>query len=696
AYTLGITHPPGHPIYCLLGRLFTFLPFGPVAYRVNLMSAFFASLTIVLIYLIILKIQDQGSRIQDHQTSFLCHVPAIVAALSLAFSKSFWSYALVTEIYTLKAFFLALLIFILLKWKESFDQRPATSDQRPATCTRYLYLFALIYGLSFSNHITMVLFLPAFLYFVLITDWRAVFNPKNVILVILLFTFGLSLYLYLPIRSLQNPPLDWGDPETFRTFIQHVSGGQYHYRLFDLPLNKILQQIKRYSLIIFQEFTWLPIAIGIFGLFSLIRRRSFLLFTGLLFLIEAAFNLSNFKFELPSHFYIPSFLIFSLWIGYGIGSLFHLLTFCPRVQRAGFYSLAFLLLLVPLAPLVANYKEANQSQDYQTYDLGRNILDSLKKDAILIGGDSFTYWYLQYVENQRRDVITISRGHIPHFYPWYLRQLKTRYPDLIVAPEEGEVVTGMRIRDREFTYPITEELWEADEARAQEKEIKWRSGPFRETTMAAITKYLIDRNVERHPIYLGFSDGIKFILPQDCYPVSNGLLYQIKRGMPRLVAEKPRISYKIEAKFSNELVFLGYDIDKEAIAQGDSYSITYYWKILKGFEAPPKVILLFTDQEGNFVIDQEGTFIIKGGKPKPKFYHAHLLGYNLPHHYQAGEVIREKYRGMVPSNIPPGRYYLNLTLMRGEKILITSTPLSREDPFLSLGEIEILPRGKKR
>ncbi len=60
-YTLGIAHPPGYPLYCLLGKLFTFLPFGSIAFRVNLMSAFFASLTIVLVYLVVLKIQVNGS-----------------------------------------------------------------------------------------------------------------------------------------------------------------------------------------------------------------------------------------------------------------------------------------------------------------------------------------------------------------------------------------------------------------------------------------------------------------------------------------------------------------------------------------------------------------------------------------------------------------------------------------------------------
>ncbi len=704
AYILGITHPTGHPLYCLLGRLFTFLPFGSVAYRTNLMSALFASLTVVLVYLIVLKIQINGptgghhdkcrgqangptgrqaggptGRLADWQTGrpFIKHIPPIIASLVFAFSKSFWKYAVRSEIYILKAFFLALLILILLKWREACSLRPVAGS-------RYLYLFALIYGLSFSNHITMALFFPTFLYFVLITDWRTVFNPKNVILVILLFTLGLSLYLYLPFRSLHNPPLDWGDPETLKTFLHHVSGAQYHFRLFDLPFNKIPAQIKRYGLIIFKEFTWLPLALGIFGLFSLIRRKKLLIFTGLLFLIEAAFNLSNFEIELPPHLYISSFLIFSLWIGWGMERIIISLTTVPLVRRAALYFILSLLLLIPLVPAVVNYQEADQSQDYWTYDLGKNILESLEKDAILIGGDAFTYWYLQYGENQRQDVITICQGHTSHSYPWYLRQLKSRYPELVIAPEGLE--TGMRIKDREFIYPVTEEILKMNEAQAKEEKVEGQRGPFTKTTTLAITRYMIAANLDHRPVYLGFAEDIELIIPEGCYPVSNGLLYQVKRGVPRLVVERPRISHRVEANFSNELLFLGYDIDKETIAQGDTYSLTYYWKILKRLEKPPKIITLFTDEEGRFDIEEE----------ELKFYEAHFLGYNLPPDYRIGEVIREKYCGMVPSDIPPRRYYLALTVMKGKEVLTTSTPLSKTDPFLSLGEIEVLPRGKRQ
>ena len=68
-YMLGIAHPPGYPLYTLLGWLFTRLPLGDVAYRVNLMSAVFGALTVALVYLIGLELVVGSSEPQKgHKT----------------------------------------------------------------------------------------------------------------------------------------------------------------------------------------------------------------------------------------------------------------------------------------------------------------------------------------------------------------------------------------------------------------------------------------------------------------------------------------------------------------------------------------------------------------------------------------------------------------------------------------------------
>ncbi len=127
-YRLGIAHPTGYPLYTILGRLFTFLPLGDVAYRVNLMSALFGAATVSLVYLLILQIaapQKIGAwrtanRVPVNEDSSFAHSPladlpsawpihagAAIGALLLAVGLVFWQQATIAEVYTLNAFFIS-------------------------------------------------------------------------------------------------------------------------------------------------------------------------------------------------------------------------------------------------------------------------------------------------------------------------------------------------------------------------------------------------------------------------------------------------------------------------------------------------------------------------------------------------------------------------------------------------------------
>ena len=180
SYTLGVAHPTGYPLYILLGKLFSLLPFGNVAYRVNLISPLFASLTVVCLYLCLVHLTRHRA-------------VSLVAALAFAFSRTFWSQAVIAEVYTLNAFFVALLFYLLLKRiSESADQR--------------INEIAFVYGLSLTNHITMALLAPTIAIYALLAGvWaglrRTVRNQVFGTLVAAgLFLLGLSVYLYIPLR----------------------------------------------------------------------------------------------------------------------------------------------------------------------------------------------------------------------------------------------------------------------------------------------------------------------------------------------------------------------------------------------------------------------------------------------------------------------------------------------------------------
>jgi hypothetical protein len=100
AYKLGFVHPPGYPLYLTIGHLFTYIPIGDVGFRMNLMSAVFASLSIFLFFRLL------------YQQSI--HILASIIFTSLfAISPAFWSQAIRAEVYTLHIF---LMIGCLYAW----------------------------------------------------------------------------------------------------------------------------------------------------------------------------------------------------------------------------------------------------------------------------------------------------------------------------------------------------------------------------------------------------------------------------------------------------------------------------------------------------------------------------------------------------------------------------------------------------
>ncbi|HNT88936.1 MAG TPA: DUF2723 domain-containing protein [Candidatus Hydrogenedentes bacterium] len=186
AYALGVPHPPGYPLWCLAAHVFTWLPWGSVAWRVNLSSAFFSAATVFFVALLIVHLTRN-------------RFAALAGALALAFSKTFWAHAVVAEVYALNALLIALCTLLIWRW------RGHRRDSR-------LYAFALVYGLGLANHNTMVLLGPVFAAYILWADgldparWRA--YARAALLVLL----GLCVYLYLPLASRANPPMDWGNP----------------------------------------------------------------------------------------------------------------------------------------------------------------------------------------------------------------------------------------------------------------------------------------------------------------------------------------------------------------------------------------------------------------------------------------------------------------------------------------------------
>src|SRR3989344_5451860 len=197
ARTLGIAHPPGYPLYTMIAHLFTYLPFGNLAFRVNLFSAVTSSLTIVVVYFICLKLTKN-------------RLASISASLFLAFSYLFWLYSLVAEVFSLNNLFVALIILIAIY----IMGNPKN--------IKLFYLLSFVFGLALTNHHTILLLIPALLFLILTTNPKLFLQPKFLLLALFFFLLGLAPYIYLPIRDNQNPTIALGAADNIGRFFHHV------------------------------------------------------------------------------------------------------------------------------------------------------------------------------------------------------------------------------------------------------------------------------------------------------------------------------------------------------------------------------------------------------------------------------------------------------------------------------------------
>jgi len=395
AHKLGVVHSPGYPLYLFIGKLFTLLPLKEIGYRTNIMSAFFSSLTIILLFMLINKLI---------KSKFIAFLTSII----FAFTPILWSLSEITEVYTFNLFLITLTVFLLLIWREKEKNS-------------YLYLSFLIFGLSLGTHFSNILFLPAIMYFILATNKNLLFDIKKIFYSACFFCLGISQFLWVLIRSRTSPPLGTTYIPTtltnfyyFITLKQFGSGGGFLHTDFSFLLNNL----KNYLLYLEFNFTIILVIIGLIGICALFKKnKKFFLFLLFIFLINV-FTHSQIKRNWEFfNLYLPSFLIFSICIGYGIKESFIYLS--NNLNKNSFkliIALFFIFLIIrPLIVLKSdNYFQEIPATDVFSIDqsdnyFGVNLAEQLKnldKNALVFSGwHYFTIlYYYQQVYGIRPDL----------------------------------------------------------------------------------------------------------------------------------------------------------------------------------------------------------------------------------------------------------------------------------------------------
>ncbi|MFH0814085.1 MAG: DUF2723 domain-containing protein, partial [Pseudomonadota bacterium] len=303
AYQLGIAHPAGSPFYALIAKIFTFLPFGNIAFKVNLVSAFFGALLIALTFLLTIECLE---RLLPSPPKGLLFLSGAVAASFYAVSQSLWENATVAEVYTLQNCFVVLIALFLLK------------GLRQPYNKSFLYLTAFLFGLSTGAHIIMILYIPALLLFLWLF-YRKALSLSQMGIMVALVILGASIYLYLPLRSSVDPYYDWGNPENAKNFITHVTDRKDAKRHFSFSPEGFTQKLKKYGQYYCEDFHYLGIILGLIGAGVCLQNNPRLLLgLGAFFFSQWFFFIRYWPWASA---FIPTFLLFTVGIAAGILSI---------------------------------------------------------------------------------------------------------------------------------------------------------------------------------------------------------------------------------------------------------------------------------------------------------------------------------------------------------------------------------------
>ena len=256
-YVLGLAHMPGYPLYTWLGKFFTWLPFGDIAHRVNLMSAALGAMGIGGLYLIITSLLHHRAA-----SPILRRAGASLAALLFAFSPSFWSQAVIAEVYAPNIALIALTILVLLHWERTRRDRD-------------FFLFALVFGLSLGTHISNHGFAPAFALFVLLTDRTVLKRPTWWIAGIAGFSLGAAQFVWLPLKAntLNDRIMLEHAPTTLKGIYNYTLGA-FPQLKFAFPLSALPDRVVVYLYLLTQQFGLLSLLLGVLGMMTLLLRRS--------------------------------------------------------------------------------------------------------------------------------------------------------------------------------------------------------------------------------------------------------------------------------------------------------------------------------------------------------------------------------------------------------------------------------------
>lgn len=425
AYFLGISHPPGSPLWTILAKLFTFLPINSIAWRVNLSSAFFSAIASSLFFIVQYQMLEY---LQVKMNRLLNFIIILLTTLFFSFSKTVWTVSVIAERWTFSNLIFIFFMLFCLLWVKKREKK-------------YLFFSSLMIGLGLVNHYLFLILIPPFVVWLLIHRFNPIKEYKTIFIMIVFLLMGLSFYLYLLFRAQAHPAINWGDPSNISSFISYIQrkqfsasiegsqssslGGVYlpisRFQSISEIASRLLTSAQSFFISLNYEFPpWFLIA-SIVGFFIfLINAKQHKLLRAWFFFLLFFFLCSGWGFAFITNLHSPAFpttfthysvpfIILCLWLGFGLARISERLISTWR--QLNFIIIALLISFFFLY-FVANYNVCDWSQNTIAYDHGKNILDTVDKNAIIVADKNdwvFPLFYLAKVEHMRPDVTIYDR-----------------------------------------------------------------------------------------------------------------------------------------------------------------------------------------------------------------------------------------------------------------------------------------------
>lgn len=398
AANLGLAHPPGFPLYTILAHIATWLPIPTTAaYKVNMLSAVTSSFTIVAVYATVHTLSQRPW-------------PAMLAAVTLATSTTFWAQATTANIRSLTALFAAVAFYALVQlYQEKYRAQAlpnttfTTAPLPPHSSVPPLpplLLFTLAMSFGLTHHISLAFIALIMGIFVLWVDPALIRSLRRWPLILAATAVGLLPWLYLPWREPSLRSLD--------AFFDYALGLGFQGDFFYFNTAALLWQ--RFgilgNILTFQFNDALLIGMALGFLLLLWQRPRLAFLFGGSFAIHA-FIVATYRAPQAVEYMLPAYIPMVLCLGYGVNWLWEQLS-SPIISRRLLASVAVgFLVTAALHQTAAHYPSYRELHlTTNTRDYTQEILQAAPPDSIILANWHWAtpLWYLQQVEGQRPDV----------------------------------------------------------------------------------------------------------------------------------------------------------------------------------------------------------------------------------------------------------------------------------------------------